>query len=114
MQLPARKGGVDAVPVPLPKVTAERISREEGYRMTSDDVSKWNETVSSNAAKEHLSFPLNVVRVGQSTASLSSSFKPKTDLEKEMAQILDLTDEAKLKQEEELKMVELTPEEVCY
>jgi len=60
-----------------------------------------------------MKFPLNQKTVNTTTTnSIVSTFKPSNEFEKEMSEVLNKTNEEKLKEDEELNMIELTPEEV--
>ena len=108
----AYEGGVDVLDKPQAKATMEKQMRKEGYRMTSEDLDKWNETDKAFAGREYVSFPLNQQRTTQTLGSMTSTFTPTTDFEKGMAQLLNQTAEDKIQKEEDLKMIEMTPEQV--
>ncbi|RWS26432.1 U3 small nucleolar RNA-associated protein 14 A-like protein, partial [Leptotrombidium deliense] len=76
--------------IPVTDPVAERITRATGYTEAKRHVSKWNSIVRANRNAEQLEFPLNepTLRV-ESSQEFVSRFQPKTDLEKEVHELLN-------------------------
>ncbi|KAI0307649.1 small-subunit processome [Multifurca ochricompacta] len=88
---------------PLPQRTQDRLDREAAYEQTKTEA-------------EHLSFPLQTEPVGKvSNLELTAKFKPSTELETAVDQLLKLgrMGEEDLQKTEELKMNHLSIEEVA-
>lgn len=84
-QLQKRGAPVD---VPLPKVLQERLNRQAGYEKTSEEISRWQEIVKKNREAPTLVFNKRTDLTAVSTAELSSKFEPSTELEKDVALLL--------------------------
>ncbi|KDQ20262.1 hypothetical protein BOTBODRAFT_392238 [Botryobasidium botryosum FD-172 SS1] len=100
---------------PLPQRTQDRLDREAAYEQTKEEVQKWAPTVKKIKEAEHLSFPLQApIIVKPSTAQLTAKFKPSNELESAIDKLLKDANmrEADVAKEEELKMKDLTVEEV--
>ncbi|KAI5070101.1 hypothetical protein GOP47_0014444 [Adiantum capillus-veneris] len=86
MQQLEKKGvPVDA---PLPKPVQQRLSRKAGYEKTSEEISKWQDIVKKNREAASLVFTQRPDLTATSTAELVSKFEPVTNLEKEVASLL--------------------------
>jgi U3 small nucleolar RNA-associated protein 14 len=81
-----KKGAM--VNAPLPKAVRERLDRKAGYEQTSKEVSKWQEIVKTNREAPSLVFTQRPELCATSTAELVSKFEPCTDLEKQVASLL--------------------------
>ncbi|KAJ4455943.1 putative small-subunit processome [Paratrimastix pyriformis] len=78
-----------ALAEPLQAPQQERMNRDVNYGDTSRDLGKWQGIVKAHREAEHISFPLNnQTRITQTTVGIASSFRPQTDLEKELAAVL--------------------------
>ena len=81
-----KKGSI--VNAPLSKAVQERVDRKAGYEQTSEEVSKWQEIVKTNREAPTLVFTQRPELSATSTAELVSKFEPCTDLEKQVASLL--------------------------
>ncbi|XP_022689465.1 U3 small nucleolar RNA-associated protein 14 homolog A-like isoform X1 [Varroa jacobsoni] len=106
-----------ALPVPLPKVSRERLQRAIGYAKTTSELGKWDSIVKHNESADQIRFPLNdePLRLEQS-GDFVKQFKPSTDLETQVELLLSsskhrLDSDACLSQFEEEKLKVLSKEE---
>ncbi len=103
---------------PLQLRAQERVDREAAYTATKAEVQKWSAVMRRVQDAEYLSFPLQPAapEAGTSTAALSASFAPRTELESSVDALLrkgGLRDEDVTKTEEVLGRGEgLTVDEV--
>ncbi|KAF9504919.1 hypothetical protein BS47DRAFT_1386112 [Hydnum rufescens UP504] len=100
---------------PLHQRQQDRVDREAAYEATKDEVQKWAPTMKRIKEAEHLSFPLQVLGVlNTSSSELASKFKPSTELESAVDQLLKASklQEEDIEKTEELQMSNLTIEEV--
>ncbi|KAL3678692.1 hypothetical protein R1sor_021648 [Riccia sorocarpa] len=102
------------VKAPLHKVVQERINRQAGYRQTNKDVSTWVPIVKRNREAPTLVLNKREDAPPMTTATLASTFKPTTDFEKEITQLLNKSRlaETKVEEAENLELNKLTVEEV--
>ncbi|OZJ03444.1 hypothetical protein BZG36_03176 [Bifiguratus adelaidae] len=113
-------GGADkkvseTLAAPLPKRIQDRLNRIAAYDETKKGITKWQPIVKKNREAEHLAFPLNEEALPKGTnASLVSTFKAETDLEKDVSGALEEAGlkEKDLQQYEELALNKLSVEEV--
>ncbi|KAF8273841.1 Utp14 protein-domain-containing protein [Lactarius quietus] len=101
---------------PLPQRTQERLDREAAYELTKAEVDKWTDTMKQIKEAEHLSFPLQAEPVAKtSNLELTAKFKPSTELETAVHQLLTRAQmrEEDIEKTEELKMNHLSAEEVA-
>ena len=115
----ASKKNAGTLAAPLPSVVQERLDRGAAYEVTKQDVHGWAPTIKRLREAEHLSFPLqSKPETKPSTAGMISSFRPSAheedSLERQVAQMLESggLNEKQIRQQEELAMNKLDPEEV--
>ncbi|CAB4011002.1 U3 small nucleolar RNA-associated 14 homolog A-like [Paramuricea clavata] len=95
------------VEVPLAKPAAERIQRVVAYEETSKDIGKWDATVQKNRRAQQLSFPLDAYKPAEmSTTTLATTFKPRTPLEQEIANVLQNSSQMLEREDKELSLEE--------
>ncbi|OQR79130.1 hypothetical protein BIW11_05946 [Tropilaelaps mercedesae] len=106
-----------ALPVPLPKVSRERLQRAIGYAKTTSELGKWDSIVEHNESADQIYFPLNdePIRLEQSN-DFVKKFKAANDLETQVESLLSsskhrLDKDAALTQFEEEKLKVLSKEE---
>ena len=74
---------------PLPRVVEERASRQAGYKAAKEQVARWQPLVKANReARTLVLTESSGRRQRMTTASMTSSFQPTTDLELEVEQAL--------------------------
>ena len=78
-----------AVSAPLPKVLQERVERQTGYEKSKEEVAKWVPLVKRNREAPSLAFNVREPAATTTVAALVGKHKPMTDLEKEVASILE-------------------------
>ena len=78
-----------AISAPLPKVLQERVERKVGYEKSKDEVTKWQPLVKRNREAPSLAFNIREPTATTTVAALADKHKPTTDLEKEVASILE-------------------------
>lgn len=106
-----------ALNVPLDKVHKDRLERSVLFEETSKEVSKWEPIVLQNRVAEQLTFPLQEPELKlESTELVAKKFKPKTDFEKEIHELLTqsenyLNDEQPLTEAEERALSAMSIEE---
>eukprot|EP01105_Mastigella_eilhardi_P026583 TRINITY_DN7753_c0_g1_i1.p1 TRINITY_DN7753_c0_g1~~TRINITY_DN7753_c0_g1_i1.p1 ORF type:complete len:713 (-),score=280.76 TRINITY_DN7753_c0_g1_i1:77-1936(-) len=69
-----------------------RENREKTYQQVSKNVSKWQHVVTTNREAKHIQFPLNVQEQSITSTTLVKSFKPQTELEKNVDEVLKKSD----------------------
>jgi len=75
-----------------PKYIVERELRKQQYNETVADVSEWEDIVKKNREADHISFPLQAPpKISITTNSITASFVPRTDLEKEIMDIVNVS-----------------------
>ncbi|KAI9032275.1 small-subunit processome [Hyaloraphidium curvatum] len=114
-QLEKHKAKEGPLPAPLHTRAKDRANRQAARELAVKEVSKWTPIVKRNREAEVLQFPLNEpARDNNTSAALTSNFKPATDLEKEVAAALkDIgLGEDELAKAEELELNAVTEEEV--
>ncbi|KAL8560886.1 hypothetical protein ACOMHN_063136 [Nucella lapillus] len=79
------KPGTGAVNTPAPKHLKEKIQRTVGYEKTVKDISRWEPVVTANRKAPQLRFPMQ--RVTQRMLDQQITYRPVTDLEKEMKEL---------------------------
>lgn len=92
---------------PLEKPQAERIRRSIGYTNTKRDLDKWEPIVTSNRSAPHLSFPLKTnleMSNADDTGTRKSRWRIKTDLQKELEQHENQTEEYVIEPEEQFPL----------
>lgn len=112
----ASKRGGGALHAPLPGVQQDRLDRQAAYALSRDEVQGWAPTIKRLREADHLAFPLQkpAQPPAPSNAGLTASFAPATDMERDVATLLErggLT-EKQLAQQEGLAMKEMSKEEV--
>ncbi|XP_003748211.1 U3 small nucleolar RNA-associated protein 14 homolog A [Galendromus occidentalis] len=106
-----------ALPVPLPKVSRERLQRAISYAKTSDELKKWDSIVEHHESADQIRFPLNDEKIRvENGAEFAKKFKPSTKLEEQVEALLStskhrLDSDAALTQFEEEKLTAMTKEE---
>lgn len=76
------------VQAPLPRVERERLERKVAYDHTKKDMTKWEPLVKRNREAPTIYFEEDV-DIGYSTVgAIASEFRPRTDFEKKMAQLV--------------------------
>ncbi|WFC97160.1 hypothetical protein MBRA1_003826 [Malassezia brasiliensis] len=113
----ASKRGGGALHAPLPAVQQDRLDRQAAYALSRDEVQGWAPTIKRLREAEHLSFPLQKPQQppAPSNAGLTASFAPTTDMERDVAALLEhggLT-EKQLAEQEGLAMKHFSKEEVA-
>lgn len=116
-QAVASKRGGGALHAPLPAVQQDRLDRQAAYALSRDEVQGWAPTIKRLREAEHLSFPLQkpAQPPAPSNAGLTASFAPTTDMERDVAALLEhggLT-EKQLAEQEGLAMKQLSKEEIA-
>ena len=103
------------VSAPLPKRAIDRLNREAAFDQAKKEIRRWGPLIQKNRQADSLSFPMNAPpSVNVTSASLTSQFEPRTEMETRIQKILEdsnLTEKKQMKQEE-LEMNKLTKEEV--
>ncbi|XP_078618902.1 U3 small nucleolar RNA-associated protein 14 homolog A-like [Branchiostoma floridae x Branchiostoma japonicum] len=88
-QIRKMQGRQKVIDAPLVKPQAERIERSLAYKATKKEVSRWTPIVRQNRQAAQLVFPLQQEPVSlPTTDSMVKSFKPSTDLEREIFEVL--------------------------
>lgn len=106
-----------ALNVPLDKVHKDRLERAVLFEETSKEVSKWEPIVLQNRVADQLTFPLQEPELKlESTEQVAKKFKPKTDFEREIHELLSqsenyLNDEQPLTEAEERALSAMSIEE---
>eukprot|EP01125_Pyxidicula_operculata_P005252 TRINITY_DN1893_c5_g1_i1.p1 TRINITY_DN1893_c5_g1~~TRINITY_DN1893_c5_g1_i1.p1 ORF type:complete len:910 (-),score=342.99 TRINITY_DN1893_c5_g1_i1:21-2588(-) len=103
------------VPLPQSKVVKDRELRKAQYEHTATEVSTWQPTVNRMLEAPHLSFPLDQPTTPKrSAAEMASTFKPSTDLEKQIAGVLNQSGltEDKVIEAEQLAERKMTMKEI--
>lgn len=77
-----------ATSAPLPKVIQERVDRKAGYEKSKEEVAKWQPLVKQNREAPSLTFNEREPLPTSTVAALADKHKPMTDMEKEVAAIL--------------------------
>jgi len=104
---------------PAGKVVEQRASRQVQYQLTKKDVSKWQALVAANRRAPHLAFDHEQPHAPKNTtATLADKFKPSSNLEQEVAKILNRgglgSNKGVRRQEvDALQQNEVSIEEVC-
>ncbi|CAA6669107.1 unnamed protein product [Spirodela intermedia] len=76
------------IQAPLPRVERERLERKVAYEHTKKDMTKWEPLVKRNREAPTIYFDEDV-DIGYSTVgAIASEFRPRTDFEKKMAQLV--------------------------
>ncbi|KAK9806336.1 hypothetical protein WJX72_010623 [[Myrmecia] bisecta] len=107
----------EPVAAPLPGPIRQRQERKAGYEATGKEVTKWQPVVKANREAPTIRFTSGREDIPKTntTAAMASSFKPETDMEAEVAALLQAagahTGEAVEQQEEALALKSLTVEE---
>lgn len=78
-----------AISAPLPRVLQERVDRKIGYQKSKDEVTKWVPLVKQNREAPSLAFNEREAIPTSTVAALADKHKPVTDMEKEVAAILE-------------------------
>ncbi|KAK9507582.1 hypothetical protein O3M35_007407 [Rhynocoris fuscipes] len=102
------------LPKPMEKIFADRIRRKIGYSNLTKQLTRWEAIVERNRASDQLKFPLQdytKVKVKESNDFLKT-FKEPTDLEKEVAAILQKSEIAQEEKEKEEELFPLSLEEI--
>ncbi|CAJ0747761.1 3902_t:CDS:10 [Entrophospora sp. SA101] len=108
----------DPLPPPLPKRLKDRLNRQAAYEETKKEISKWEPIVKQNRIADHLVFPIDAIPQHRPTNSLlAGTFKPSTNLEKEVESILVESglkqgNEKELQQYEKLQLNKLSIDEI--
>mmetsp|Transcript_5357 Transcript_5357/g.11731 ORF Transcript_5357/g.11731 Transcript_5357/m.11731 type:complete len:1130 (-) Transcript_5357:373-3762(-) len=115
MATPGKKGA--PVSAPLPRQIKERQERRAGYEQTSTEVTKWQSIVKANREAPTLVFTSATGEVPRvtTTAAIAAKHTPETDLEREVAALLEAAGAASAKAvqeaEDQLALKALTMEE---
>lgn len=111
----ASKKKAKKLPKPLERIEEQKIAREVGYDNVKKQLNKWSSIVERNKLSSQLVFPLPPVKKidgKNNTYSFLTTFKEPTELEKEMAKVLDQSDIAKKEVKQEAKLSNLSIEEM--
>ncbi|CAH1407060.1 unnamed protein product [Nezara viridula] len=103
------------LPKPLERIEEQKIERELGYDKVKKQLNKWSSIVERNKLASQLVFPLpstQKINEKSNTYSFLTTFKEPTELEKEMAKVLDQSAIAQKERKEEEKLSKLTIEEM--
>ncbi|KAJ3296948.1 hypothetical protein HDU79_005308 [Rhizoclosmatium sp. JEL0117] len=112
-----RAAGTEAAP--LPTRIQDRIGREAAYEASKKEIEKWQGIIQKNRKADQLDFSTTTFGESASavvsSAALVSQFKPQTDMEQEIAKILQdsALNEKKQMELEDLEMNKLSPEEIA-
>jgi len=113
-----RISGRDAQKAPARKAVTEKMTRVAAYETTKEDITKWQPIVQENRKKETLTFEPSskkMINRKDTLGALKDDFVPRTEMEKEIAQILAEQshefDEKALAREEEFELAQMDPEE---
>ncbi|KAI8520413.1 U3 small nucleolar RNA-associated protein 14 A [Branchiostoma belcheri] len=88
-QLRKMQGRQKVMEAPLVKPQAQRIERSLAYKAAKKEVSRWTPIVRQNRQAAQLVFPLHQEPVSlPTTDSMVKTFKPSTDLEREIFEVL--------------------------
>ncbi|CAH1228074.1 UTP14C [Branchiostoma lanceolatum] len=88
-QIRKMQGRQKVMEAPLVKPQAQRIERSLAYKATKKEVSRWTPIVRQNRQAAQLVFPLQQEPVSlPTTDSMVKTFKPSTDLEREIFEVL--------------------------
>ncbi|KAG9301666.1 hypothetical protein G9A89_016737 [Geosiphon pyriformis] len=105
----------EPVAPPLPQRIQDKLNREAAYEETKKEITKWEPIVKKIQQVEHLSFPLDSPdSYKPSNYALASTFKPYTELEKQVQDVLieSGVQEKDLQAYEELELNKLSVEEI--
>ncbi|XP_078698519.1 U3 small nucleolar RNA-associated protein 14 homolog A-like [Branchiostoma floridae x Branchiostoma belcheri] len=88
-QIRKMQGRQKVMEAPLVKPQAQRIERSLAYKAAKKEVSRWTPIVRQNRQAAQLVFPLHQEPVSlPTTDSMVKAFKPSTDLEREIFEVL--------------------------
>ncbi|XP_019617199.1 PREDICTED: U3 small nucleolar RNA-associated protein 14 homolog A-like [Branchiostoma belcheri] len=88
-QIRKMQGRQKVMEAPLVKPQAQRIERSLAYKAAKKEVSRWTPIVRQNRQAAQLVFPLHQEPVSlPTTDSMVKTFKPSTDLEREIFEVL--------------------------
>ncbi|KAL5218186.1 hypothetical protein ABZP36_018870 [Zizania latifolia] len=92
---------------PLPKMEREKLERSVVYQESRKEVTKWEPIVKRNREAPTLYFE-NDVNLGVNTVgAIASEFKPRTEFEKKMAEIIQSTEMMEAHKNDGAKILEL-------
>jgi U3 small nucleolar RNA-associated protein 14 len=78
---------------PLPRFVSEKAQRIASYIEDKKEISKWDPVIRKNRQADQLVFPLKQPNYTMQTVeSITKNWTPETDLEKQVAQILQTSD----------------------
>ncbi|XP_031485389.1 uncharacterized protein LOC116254265 [Nymphaea colorata] len=78
----------EPVRAPLPKVIQERLDRTSAYKLSKDDITKWEPLVKKNREAPTIYFGEEVQARIPTVGEIASEFKPRTSLEQKISSIL--------------------------
>lgn len=78
-----------AISAPLPKVIQERMERKAGYDKSREEVTKWEPLVKQNREAPSIRFNERTTVATTTVAGLAAKHTPVTDMEREVAAILE-------------------------
>ncbi|XP_057808764.1 uncharacterized protein LOC131023240 [Salvia miltiorrhiza] len=97
----------DPTLVPVRKTDKEKIEREEAYKQSKKDITKWEPLVKRNREAPTLFFDEDK-DIGYSTiGAIASEFKPRTDFEKKMAWLVNQSEVAEAHKKDGARLLEL-------
>ncbi|PAV83650.1 hypothetical protein WR25_21674 [Diploscapter pachys] len=79
------------LPTPIHRQAREKIQSAVGYDLLKKDLSVWTDIVNSNRLADQLTFPMDLKHIHnvETAAQQAEGFTPRTEMEKEIAQILN-------------------------
>ena len=109
-----KRAGGKALSAPLPQLAQDRLDRAAAYTLSKSEAQGWEDSQRRIKDAAQLSFPLQSVPTERpSTAGLVAAFKPDTQLERSVADLLQAggMTESQLSQQEDLALNHLDPAE---
>ncbi|KNE57724.1 hypothetical protein AMAG_04583 [Allomyces macrogynus ATCC 38327] len=97
---------------PLPARLQAKLERQAAYATAKEDVDKWQNIVERNKNLKTLHFPLQAEKPSSTTARLVAEFKPATELDAAIGDVMKQSTFNELEVAQELPHNALDPEEV--
>ncbi|KAH9305739.1 hypothetical protein KI387_010143, partial [Taxus chinensis] len=95
---------------PLPKIVQARLERKAAYANTKEDIKKWQPIVKKNREATTINLAKRVDLGKSSTGAIAFAFKPTTDLEKNIASLLQDTGVVEAQTKDGAELLELNKE----
>lgn len=98
-----------SIPVhaPLPKTDQERLERKAAYEQSKKDITKWEPVVKRNREASTLYFDEDVDLGFSTIGAIASGFKPRTELEKKIASVVNRDDVVEAYKKDGARLLEL-------